>query len=1539
MPIYSPELLLHCGDNEGFPTWVFFNQLVSFAGKLWSIGGSPNGHTGNNLTEIFSTTDGVTWTLEGQFPVALDSGIVLVHDSKIWAIGGTISGVGNSQKVYSTSNGVDWSEVGTNSLPYNIRYHAGTVHDGKMWISGGVSDSNTYKRKVHWSTDGLTWTEAGSDSLPYQVCYHAMCSYDGKLWISGGDVYGVEANSRKVYWSTDGTAWTEAGTDALPVRRVFHKMLEHAGKMWVLTGLGSASVNFGDPPQEVYWTTNGSTWTTVACDDDWISKRESCGVAVYDSKIFVVGDALGVVSTTVDGATNTNIGTRVTDSSGNDRHGVTHWIGTSIVATAEGFQGACFAGPEEGELRAQMEDDGICDIAFPGLKFTGGRFFSSMRVRSTGLEDNDPEFAYDPYIIFCQGLSTARAIELKYDNHVNNRLEFRITDGSLNTALAYADIPLDGEWHRVDTGWDKIGGLAYIWVDKILGTSSGTATGDLLVTDEEFIYGEDDWTEFYEEEDPYFYAEAASWEEDLDEWRIHTDIPGTAFADVVALPFDETPDIDIEVEDIMLADKRGSGFLKGYTSTIGQMLAEAGGIRGTRLTAPTTVGATTLAVESTDGWATSGVVGVEGVVYGYTGKTISTLTGITHQLNNTPVAGAKAIHALNTGVWDLSRQYSALDQLWRAMLLEYATDSDLDVVCRNLGVNRTVGVDDTMLRALAKVLAYSPKGTIQTLEAALTVLVGAGNFAVTEDLINHPNTVYIELPAATLIGDRSEGRTYLEGSQSGSGPTPVEVVSFTPDVFLRLDENTSSYGIGNSGSAGSGFELKQKTGYLNSENVHLEGKLAGAIGGLRAWDRDGAEGDWGQCVDPYPMTAAGAGSILFMGWLWRLDSGDYGVVFVHPAYDYIGWWRLARLFSVQVNSFFGLQLGINGVNGNDHLFELESGTPFGPLVEVGTKAHFAVYYNHDAVTSQEFYACWKNGAYVGTVDEPEDRGHVIDFGYDPAVAWNNNLLLGDACADHSGSISQRNTFQGGMDNLRLFFDQVFTFADADALVVADYADGDGNSATDLVLSVEIAVPAGTTIIEGVHWKEESVFTDCRTALPSTEYAIEYPDQTPPGTQNWVFQGDDEAEVIQETGEGGWIEFQSLGPAYYRHIARIQPESEAILTETMRIDSDGTLDGTDGRQACAVLRDGGRSLAWGVIDDSGTTYGIGFINADTGAFLDTHLHLELDAWHEVTIRKRGGDLVQLEVDGVVVQELAHASFAATTDTRAEFGNLTTLGSMPIHGVRNVGLSVRTATDYWPARGTDGEVAAASAGVFVADGAAFEDPADVGKQVVVSGSTVTNGQGGNNNGRYFVSDVNSATSLDLVGESGTDATLDHAHPTRVVLPKSILTYPDDLGKQIVISGSTEGNNGPYVIVALLQEGTLVDFADFDTVLSEKTCICEVETADFASELNLDWQLNPLWADESGLSWELSDAGSISGENLILRDPLPIEQGGASLVLEIGKPSVLTAQLLENEGVSNDPVGEYYPFYLFSAWHFLMYYLDELTAAGVIAEIKLV
>jgi hypothetical protein len=706
------------------------------------------------------------------------------------------------------------------------------------------------------------------------------------------------------------------------------------------------------------------------------------------------------------------------------------------------------------------------------------------------------------------------------------------------------------------------------------------------------------------------------------------------------------------------------GFLRGYTSTIGEML---GGIRATRLTDPEVAGATTLRVETTLDWPAAGKVGIDGIAYRYTGKTPITLTGIYYLDNGAVIPGIRQLHKAGAGVLDLSKSWSRLDQLRRAFLVEYAGDSDLDAVGRNLGINRAAGVGDDDFRKIIKTLAYAPRGTIWSIEQLLTELLGVGNFEIVEDLINNPCLVKILLPQSLMVSASPVGKSYLEGGE-----------------------------------------------------------------------------------------------------------------------------------------------------------------------------------------------------------------------------------MAPATAD-------------------------------DAITVAD-------------------TPLG---VGGVRWKDELVDTDCRSAKPSADYEIEYPTQTPPGTQLWAFQGANEAtEVTQLPGQ--WTEIQSVGPAYYRHLARIQPESEACCSMVMQIPLAGTLDPSNRRQICLAMHDTERAIALGVAHIDATHYSLGFIDVFTGAAIGTQLTaLRGSAFFEVGFKKTARGKVRLVLNGweVSILDRDYTAFPTTTDHKVEFGNLAAaLPAAPILDVKAVYFGAKTLTDYWATRGSAGVTQYTWPTRFdTGIPGSFNASLDVGKTFEVQGSVVANADGGNANGSFRIAEVVSNQVVRVEGILRHGATVNSANPLRVVLDRPGLRFPDDLGKVLQLSGSSLGNNGSWTITKLLKPGTLLDMATMATQVPEETNICEVFGASFASEPDLDWQVHPAFENETGLDWVLSHAGSFAGTALTLRNPLPITTLSYLRVLAVKATQVYSAQLLRDPTVQNTPEvpsgWDYYPLYLAKPWHFLIYYLDQLTVAGVICEVEFV
>ena len=472
----------------------------------------------------------------------------------------------------------------------------------------------------------------------------------------------------------------------------------------------------------------------------------------------------------------------------------------------------------------------------------------------------------------------------------------------------------------------------------------------------------------------------------------------------------------------------------------------------------------------------------------------------------------------------------------------------------------------------------------------------------------------------------------------------------------------------------------------------------------------------------------------------------------------------------------------------------------------------------------------------------------------------------------------------------------------------------------------------------VLWKDENVLTDCRVIFPSAHLIEEYDGDTPHSA--WVVSGTGITEGVDIIQTGAEVEFTNPAPtdtSLYRRTLRLQEESEGYFGALVTVPTGAAVDPAivtgllvdDGVQTCNV----------GIQADTAGTFKVGIVTG--GAFITGGTQFTRDTYHEIVLRKQGNSPWELYIDGNLVETVAYSgSLPSFGFHHMILGHFATAASSNKLRVKQLAVWVHTSVDFWPAR-NQGSVAAANP-QRIDVGSAFLISGDVGNTFIVSGSGATNGQGGNNNGRYFVDSLVSAQVAELRGRVEEGAEVQTA--TRIAVPTDgpQFQFPDDLGKEIVLSGSALANDGPYIIDKLLQPGTLTDYQTFATPVPEKTNICEIVGGGLTPETDLDWQLNPQFVNESPVDWELSDAGSVTGTTATLRQALPLSASDCYRVLTVIYSTVLSAQLLRNALVNNYVVAEfpdllfgYYPFYIADPLGFVRTYLDAITAAGVIPD----
>jgi len=198
---------------------VFAHSTVVFDNKMWVIGGS-------NLNQVWSSTNGINWSLESTIPVNSVYKPAVVYDNRIYVL---------TSPVYSSSDGVNWVSSGTNAPWHGLEFYSANcaaVFNGKMWIGGAMGATGN---KIWSSTNGSDWTE--SSSIRTTWWGGILFEYADRLWAYGGQYHpaGPGVWSTDIWSSYDGVNW-EVATSATWVARNSPAYTEYDGKLWISGG-------------------------------------------------------------------------------------------------------------------------------------------------------------------------------------------------------------------------------------------------------------------------------------------------------------------------------------------------------------------------------------------------------------------------------------------------------------------------------------------------------------------------------------------------------------------------------------------------------------------------------------------------------------------------------------------------------------------------------------------------------------------------------------------------------------------------------------------------------------------------------------------------------------------------------------------------------------------------------------------------------------------------------------------------------------------------------------------------------------------------------------------------------------------------------------------------------------------------------------------------------------------------------------------------------------------------------------------------------
>tara|TARA_Y100000588_G_scaffold263497_1_gene278186 strand:- start:100 stop:1011 length:912 start_codon:yes stop_codon:yes gene_type:complete len=274
--------------------------LLVLNDKMWLLGGWNPGDKVNFPqicnSEVWSSRDGATWTLEllqAPWEGRHCAGYV-VHDGKMWIVGGDCNQGHYQNDVWSSSDGVNW-ELVNDAVPWAPRsLHYTLVFENEIWIMGGQTLPNfapaeeAFYSDVWRSPDGFNWTQV-TDDVPWSPrgMIGAYAVHDGKMWILGGGTYDIPNKPDRIFYndvwsSSDGVNWELVNEAAPWSPRQYHEVAVYDGNMWVMEGYYKDSGNRAD----VWYSADGVEWFEVP-DTPW-SPRHAASVCVYEGGLWMV---------------------------------------------------------------------------------------------------------------------------------------------------------------------------------------------------------------------------------------------------------------------------------------------------------------------------------------------------------------------------------------------------------------------------------------------------------------------------------------------------------------------------------------------------------------------------------------------------------------------------------------------------------------------------------------------------------------------------------------------------------------------------------------------------------------------------------------------------------------------------------------------------------------------------------------------------------------------------------------------------------------------------------------------------------------------------------------------------------------------------------------------------------------------------------------------------------------------------------------------------------------------------------------------------
>ena len=214
----------------------------------------------------------------------------VVKDNLIYLMGGFTTGVGYLSDVWTTPDGINWSQV-TGAAPWGGRDdHCCAVFNGQIYLAAGNAGAVAINNDVWSSPDGQMWTQlTASAAWPARNTARMVATNSG-LFLMGGFAQGSFFND--IWFSADGASWTQIKpAGAYWSARAGFALFNFDNALWVVGGY-NATLSLTD----CWKSTDGAqTWVQTSTGQFGANGLSRMGYTVYNRKMWLI-NGLGAIS-------------------------------------------------------------------------------------------------------------------------------------------------------------------------------------------------------------------------------------------------------------------------------------------------------------------------------------------------------------------------------------------------------------------------------------------------------------------------------------------------------------------------------------------------------------------------------------------------------------------------------------------------------------------------------------------------------------------------------------------------------------------------------------------------------------------------------------------------------------------------------------------------------------------------------------------------------------------------------------------------------------------------------------------------------------------------------------------------------------------------------------------------------------------------------------------------------------------------------------------------------------------------------------------